>query len=423
MGFSPPNDADGLSRRRTLAAVAGAVGLSGCLDGEPGLGTSTTAAPGAATPAAAERPTSRPPGTTTLTGDGSSTVYPITSRAAAVWNSNPPPRDRESWGPGRYDIETDRRVADYWAGLYGFSNSDDTQPPFLVNVGLSNSKTGCTKLQEGSVDLGGSSAPVRYALPEASAADLDEFVDHVVGTDAQPIVVSREVKNAGVTRLTAAQVERIYRGEIATWSEIPSYTGPNREIQVVGRAEGSGTDAAFCANLFGDPEAETPGVDVRKGQNQQVRTLVGNADNAIAYLALAFVRPDGEVPPVALDVDDVVYEYGKNLDAKGYPLSRDLHVYTYGGTSKKEAAFLRMLLSEYGQRTFVEANGYYPLSAYRRRTELGKLPDPVRETGAESPSPAETATGTETRTAAETETAVETETAPESEGSGETTSS
>ena len=377
---------DGRSRRAVLAAVAaGAAGLAGCLDGEPGAGTPTTGSAASDTQSGDNRPTKRPRDTT-LTGDGSSTVYPITSRAAAVWNSNPPPGDRKSWGPGQYGIDTDKRAADYWGSLYGFSDADNTQPPFLVNVGLADSRTGCKKVLEGAVDFGNSSAPVADVLPDASLDVLDEFVDHVVGVDAQPVVVSREIRAAGVTRLTAAQVRAIYRGDIETWGEIPSYTGPDKEIQVVGRADGSGTDAAFRSNLFGSSDAELAGIDVRKDQNQQVRTLVANADNAVAYLALGFVRPDGEVPPVALDVDGTVYEYGRNLGAPGYPLARDLHVYTYGGTSKREAAFVRMLLSEYGQRTFVAANGYVRLPPARQRAQLRKLPDTVRDS-TESPAP------------------------------------
>jgi phosphate transport system substrate-binding protein len=201
------------------------------------------------------------------------------------------------------------------------------------------------------------------------------------------------VRDAGVARLTATQVERIYRGEIERWGEIPAYTGPDKEIQVVGRSAGSGSAAAFRANLLGSSDTELDGVDVRKDQSQQVETLVANADNAVAYLALAFVHPDGQVPPVALEVDGTTYEYGRNFDAPDYPLARDLHVYTYGGTSEKEAAFVRMLLSDYGQRTFVASNGYLPLPPARRRAQRRDLPGTVRDS---SESPAETESETET---------------------------
>jgi phosphate transport system substrate-binding protein len=214
-------------------------------------------------------------------------------------------------------------------------------------------------------------------FPDASQSELDAFTDHVVGVDGQPIVVSRAVYDAGVEKLTGQQIADIYTGEIENWSEIPSYSGPDREIQAVGRTEGSGTDTSFRANLLGGPNASMSGTDVRKGQNQQVKTLVNNSDNAIAYLALAFVEEDGGVPPIGLEIDGTTYEYGRNLGAKGYPLSRDLHCYTFEGTDNREAAFINMLLSDYGQQNFVAPANYFTLPPERRREERDKLPDQV----------------------------------------------
>jgi phosphate transport system substrate-binding protein len=312
--------------------------------------------------------------TTPLTADGSSTVYPITSDGGSVWNSNPPADDKEYWGPGQYGIDTDKPMADYWAGLYGFEPRS-AGPPFSVSVGLSHSGTGVSKVSKEQVDIGDSSAPVEAELPDRDS--YEKFTDHVVGVDGQPIVVSREVKDAGVTKLTGQQVADIYKGNITTWQEVDSYDGPDKEIQALGRAEGSGTDTAFRLNLLGDPDAAMPGTDGRYGQNQQLQTAVANSDNAIAYIALAFVQPEGQVPPIALELDGTVYELGKNLGAKEYPLSRDLHCYTWDGTSKKESAFLRMLLSEYGQKNFVEPNNYFKLPPNRREEERAKLAEPT----------------------------------------------
>ncbi|NHN59688.1 MULTISPECIES: PstS family phosphate ABC transporter substrate-binding protein [Halorussus] len=308
-----------------------------------------------------------------LKAGGSSTVYPITSKAASVWNSNPPASDEEYWGPSNYGIDTDERLANYWASMYEEFEADGTNPPFKVTVGLSHSGTGLEKLKNGLIDIGNASAPVDAELPDLSQEELDKYTNHVVGVDAQPIVVSREVYEAGVEKLTAEQVRKIYQGEIENWSEIPSYDGEDKQIQAVGRAEGSGTDTAFRANMLGDPDASMSGVDVRKGQNQQVETIVSQSTNALAYMALAFVTSG--TPTVALSFDGKLYEPGKNLAEKGYPLSRDLHCYTYDGTSPKEAAYLRMLINEFGQENFVKTSGYSKLTKRRRENQLQKLPD------------------------------------------------
>jgi phosphate transport system substrate-binding protein len=358
-----------VSRR---AALVGGLGLATSLGGC--ISTSAT------------RPGSGPRGGSTteeadgddgpglLRAGGSSTVYPVVSKAASYWGSNPPPSDEEYWGPSEYGIDTDRRLADYWAGQYGFETGGGDNAPFPVTVNLSHSGTGMENLRAGQVDIGNSSAPVEAELPEASEEELSKFTDHVVGVDAQPIVVSQAVYDAGVTAITGETLKAIYAGEIEDWSQVEGYDGPDKSIQAVGRAEGSGTDTAFRLNLFGDAETPIPGVDVRKGQNQQVKTLVVNSDNAIAYMALAFV--DDSVPAITLNFGDKEFVPGENLADPDYPLARDLHCYTYEGTSRKEAAFLNMIFSDFGQETFVNAVGYSPLTDDRQRAERNALPDP-----------------------------------------------
>jgi len=309
-----------------------------------------------------------------LKAGGSSTVYPITNKASSYWGANPPADDEEYWGPSQFGIETDERLANYWGGIYGFESSDAT-PPFNVTVNLSHSGTGLENLKAGRIDIGNSSAPVSAELPEASEEELSKFTNHVVGVDAQPIVVSQEIYEAGVTKMTGDTLKAIYRGDITDWTDVPNYGGPSKQIQCVGRAEGSGTDTAFRVNLFGSPDAPMPGVDVRKGQNQQVNQIVSSSDNAIAYMALAFVSDS--TPAITLQFKGKEFVPGENLSDPDYPLSRDLHSYTYEGTSKLEAAFINMILSDYGQEVFVKAVGYAALTDERQQEERAKLPDQV----------------------------------------------
>ena len=367
------------TRRRVLVGVGAStmIGAAGCLGGTRNTGGSSSAEDGSAasgdggnsTSGGSQQAASEP-----LTADGSSTVYPITSNGASVWNSNPPADDEEYWGPDQYGFNTKERMADFFAGIYGFEASNESQPPFSVNVGLSHSGTGIEKLTNGQVDIGDSSAPVQDELPERKS--YENFTDHVVGVDGQPVVVSKPIYDAGVTKLTGDRLKAIYEGEITDWKNVEGYSGPSKEIQAICRAEGSGTDTAFRANLFGSPDAPIK-CDSRIGQNQQVRTSVQQSDNAIAYMALAFVG--GQAPAVALELDGTTYKLGKNLGAKGYPLSRDLHCYTWKGTSKKEAAFINMLLTEYGQKQFVEANDYFTLPPERREKQRSKLPEPDKQ--------------------------------------------
>jgi len=354
-----------VTRRQLLAGVAGvAASLGGCISTSP-------KPPGQAGGGGGGGGGS---GLESLKAGGSSTLFPMVQRAASYWASNYEPTDREYWGPSQYDIETDERLADYWGSKYGFEADGDVAPPFEVSVGLSHSGTGLEKLRNEQIDIGNASASAGAEFPDASEEELSSFTDHVIAVDAQPIIVSKQIYEAGVTRLTAEQVRGIYTGEIGQWSEIDSYDGPEKEIQAIGRAEGSGTDTAFRSNMLGGPNASMSGVDARKGQNQQVKTTVANSNNAIAYMALAFV--DDSVPAVELVFDGKTYTPGENLSDPSYPLARDLHCYTWEDTSKKEAAFLRMILSDFGQQNFVEPEGYSPLTEERQQEEFDKLPEP-----------------------------------------------
>jgi phosphate transport system substrate-binding protein len=89
-------------------------------------------------------------------------------------------------------------------------------------------------------------------------------------------------------------------------------------------------------------------------------------------MALAFI--DDSVPSIGLTVEGTEYVPGENLAEGGYPLARDLHRYTWDGTSEREAAFLRMILHDYGQETFVKAANYSALTDDRQRKQLDGLP-------------------------------------------------
>ncbi|WP_128477213.1 PstS family phosphate ABC transporter substrate-binding protein [Halorussus pelagicus] len=326
--------------------------------------------------------------TSMLTAEGSSTVYPISNKGSSYWNSNAPSSDGEYWGsndegsvPGWDQIETDKRLADYFAGLYGFEGTDQqATPPYATSVALSHSGTGCKSVRDGLVDIGNSSGPITAELGISEEKRDANYVDHVVGRDGQPVVVSKDIWDAGVQKLTGEQVKKIYQNEITNWSEVG---GPDQEIYCVGRAEGSGTDTAFRLNMLGDAEAPMPGVDTRKGQNQQVKTVVQQNDGAIAYMALAFTGE--QVKPVAIEFEGTTYKPDKSADNtifdSSYPLNRDLHMYTKktddtsDGTDMREAAFLNMFLTEFGQKVFVEANNYIPLPEKDIKKEKAKLPD------------------------------------------------
>jgi phosphate transport system substrate-binding protein len=359
----------GVSRRKFLvtSSAIGAAGLAGC----SGVLASDNGG-----------------STELLTAEGSSTVYPISNKGASYWNANAPPSDGEYWGsaegssvPGWSELGTDKNLADYFAGLYGFDETGErSNPPYNATVSLSHSGTGCKAVRDELVDIGNSSGPITAELDISESKRDENYVDHVVGRDGQPVVVSSDVYDNGVQQLTGEQIRGIYQDEITNWSEVG---GPDQEIYVIGRAEGSGTDTSFRLNMLGDAEASMSGVNTRFGQNQQVAEAVSNNEGAIAYMALAFTSDS--VQPVAIDFEGTLYEPDKDAENtifdSEYPLNRDLHMYTRitddteSGTDEREGAFLNMFLTTFGQQVFVEQNNYIPLPTSDIEAEAEKLPD------------------------------------------------
>ncbi len=378
------------------AALAGCSGSSGSDESDAGGGESDSTEMNTDTPASSSGSGSGSD-TSMLTAEGSSTVYPISNTGSSYWNSNAPPSDGEYWGANDEtsvagwesltsgDVSAEgRNIADYFAGLYGFEPTEQrSSPPFATSIGLSHSGTGCKAVRDGLVDIGNSSGPITAELGISEEERNANYVDHVVGRDGQPVFVSQAVYDAGVTELTGEEVRGIYQGEINNWSEVG---GPDQEIYVVGRAEGSGTDTSFRLNMLGDAEAPME-VDTRKGQNQQVQTVLKQNDGAIGYMALAF--QSAGIQPVAINFEGTTYRPDKDAENtifdSDYPLNRDLHMYTLitedtpEGTDMREAAFLNMFLTEFGQQVFVEGVEYIPLPTSDLEAEFGKLPaqDPV----------------------------------------------
>jgi len=325
-----------------------------------------------------------------LTAEGSSTVYPISNTGSSYWNANAPPSDGEYWGsndetsvPGWSEIETDMHLADYFASQFGFETTGErSNAPYNTTVSLSHSGTGCEAVRDELVDIGNSSGPITAELGLSDSEAQEQFVDHVVGRDGQPVVVSSDVYEGGVQQLTGEQIRGIYQDEITNWSEVG---GPDQEIYAIGRAEGSGTDTSFRLNMLGGADASMSGVDTRFGQNQQVAEAVANNDGAIAYMALAFTSD--QVQPIAIDFEGTVYEPDRDAENtifdSEYPLNRDLHMYTKitgdtpDGTDRREGAFLNMFLTDFGQDVFVEQNNYIPLPTSDIEAEAEKLPDPA----------------------------------------------
>ena len=73
---------------------------------------------------------------------------------------------------------------------------------------------GPRNLRKGRLDIGNSRAPVKAEFPDLGEEELSKYTGHVVGVDAQPIVVSEAIAEAGVDMISTETLKGIYAGEI-----------------------------------------------------------------------------------------------------------------------------------------------------------------------------------------------------------------
>jgi phosphate transport system substrate-binding protein len=213
-------------------------------------------------------------------------------------------------------------------------------PDVSVEVQGGGSSVGVTSAGEGTVDIGNASRDLK-------PSELEKFPNLQVFTiayDGIGIVTHRDVS---LSTLSVEQVRNIFAGEITNFSQVG---GPDADIVVVSREEGSGTRAAFEDLVM---EYKVDGEKVSKDiferallqqSNGQVRTTVATTPNTIGYLSFGFL--DGNVREVPVDgVEPTV----ANVSNGSYSIFRPLNMLTNGEPNALTKTFLDFALGADGQ--------------------------------------------------------------------------
>ena len=216
-----------------------------------------------------------------------------------------------------------------------------------------------------SVTAGGTGAGIlgiaerKYDIAMASRAlDEDEkqrfgsnFREFKVGLDGISLAVSEKIYQAGVKSLSREQIRKIYSGNITNWNQVG---GPDEDIYVISREEGSGTRDDFNEAVLGNRTAETPGVDTVANSGVEVKTAISGSDEAIGYLGFNYLGSG--VRAVAFDGIPPSYE---NIKLDIYELKRQLYFYTFGDPTPGAKAFIDFVQGPEGQKIAAE-EGFIP---------------------------------------------------------------
>ena len=211
-----------------------------------------------------------------------------------------------------------------------------------VTVAGGGSSLGIKSVATGSANIGSASREVKQSEINQYG---NIFVDHKIALDGVAVIVSKTIHDAGVTDITLDQLKGIYDGSISNWQTLG---GPNEEIFVNEREEGSGTRDTFMKIVDLDETA----ADMANSANSQVKHAVGGSNKAIGYVGLGYVSD--QTP--ALKINGVEPSAATIKDGS-YPISRSLHMYTKGEATGAVKEFLDFVMGPEGQ-ALVEEEGF-----------------------------------------------------------------
>ncbi len=222
------------------------------------------------------------------------------------------------------------------------------QDEYVVSVSAGGTGAGILGIAERMNDIAMAS---RRITDEERLRFNGTFEEYLVGFDGISIAVSNEIYQAGVHRLSRGQVREIYLGNITNWKDVG---GPDREIYVIAREDGSGTRDSFNEIVLGSSGAETPGVDTVAMGAAEVKTAISGSDRAIGYLGFNYLGGD----VVGIAYNGISPTYG-NIRLDIYELHRHLYFYTFENPSEGAMQFIEFVLGPEGRRIAAD-EGFIP---------------------------------------------------------------
>ncbi|MBI9048109.1 MAG: phosphate ABC transporter substrate-binding protein [Anaerolineaceae bacterium] len=217
----------------------------------------------------------------------------------------------------------------------------DMYPDVVIEIQGGGSSVGVTSAGDSTVDIGNASREIKDSEMES----YPELMIYTIAYDGIAVIVNSEVE---IPSLTVEQVRDIFSGVVTNFSEVG---GPDAEITVVSREEGSGTRAAFSELVMLHKDAAGEKIEepisenaILQQSNGQVRTTVATTPNTIGFLSFGFL--DRSVKTVAIDGVEPTVENVKN---GSYSIFRPLNMMTNGEPGELAKAFLDYIIGDAGQ--------------------------------------------------------------------------
>lgn len=215
-------------------------------------------------------------------------------------------------------------------------------PKVKVTIQGGGSGVGIKAANDGTVDIGASSRELTKDDPTLNKILLARDGIAIIVNPANP-----------VTGLSKTQVRDIFAGNITNWNQVG---GPDKEIHVAAREEGSGTRTAFQEMVMGkDANGNAINISnkaILQSSSGAILQVVKGDAQSISFDSFGYV--DASVKALAIDNIAASAENAKNGT---YPVVRPLYFLTKSQPTGLVKAFLDFCQSPAAQ-TIIAKEGY-----------------------------------------------------------------
>jgi phosphate transport system substrate-binding protein len=241
-------------------------------------------------------------------------------------------------------------------------------PGVTVTVGTSGTGGGFQKFCAGETDISDASRPIKAEEVSACQAKNIAYEQLQVANDALTVVVNKD--NTWANCLTIDQLKAIWEpnSQVKTWNQVdPSF--PNEPLALFGPGADSGTFDYFTAEVNGEEGASRTDYSPAENDNVTVQGVQGNRgalgyfgfsyfeENQSKLKAVAINNGSGCVAPSAQAVQDGTYA----------PLGRPLFIYVSDAALKKPqvVAFSEFYLTQ--NDSIVSAAKFVPMTPEQKQ--------------------------------------------------------